>query len=145
MAESGCNDLRKGGAQRAIALRNAARVILNISPVNGGKMAELVNNRTLLRTDQQQHEAQCSVHRSHEIRALCAAGAYAKANRIRRSLQYTGCTGAVKAMIGSLKCRLGRRPRPSDQRLPCPLELRIKCQGASARRGEILRDRTWTK
>lgn len=92
--------MRKGGAQRAIALRNAPRVVLNIRPVKGVKVAELVNNRTLLRADQQQHEAQCSVHLSHEIRALCAAGAYANANRIRPSLQYTSCAGAVTRRLG---------------------------------------------
>jgi len=54
MAKRRGNDLRKSGAQRAIALRDAARVILNKSPVNAGKMAELVNNRALLRHQQQE-------------------------------------------------------------------------------------------
>src|SRR5271155_1628350 len=116
MAEGGGDDLRKGGAQRAIALRDAARVNLNISPVKAGNMAELVNNRALLRPDQQQHEPQCLVYLSHEIRAVGAAGAYVKANRIPRSLQYALCNSRAAVALPTGIAYLGRASRRPPRR-----------------------------
>jgi len=66
MAESGGNYLCKGRAQRAAAIGRA-----RLDPEVGGamsarQMTDFMNDRTLLRGDEQQHQAQHSVQVTHQ-------------------------------------------------------------------------------
>ncbi len=68
MTEGRGSRLCEGGAQSARIVRKAAGITVNIDTLNAGEMAEFMNDRALLRGDQQQHEKQCLAHLSHLIR-----------------------------------------------------------------------------
>jgi len=59
------DDLRKGGTLCAGRIGRPVRVYSQLAVAGTGDMTELVDDRTLLCRDQQQHEGQCSVHVSH--------------------------------------------------------------------------------
>ena len=54
MADGGGGDLRKCGAQRAGGIRTAARLDFQLHIARMEHMAELMNNRALLRHQQQE-------------------------------------------------------------------------------------------
>ena len=66
MAECGGTGLSKRGTERTVRVRRAAAMGVDMMDrLGAGKVAELVNDGTLLRSQQQQEETQCLVHISH--------------------------------------------------------------------------------
>jgi hypothetical protein len=78
MAECRSGGLGEGGTQRAARVHRAAGIDADSRLINAGKMAELVNDGTLLRSQQQQEETQCFVHVSHGCNITGQSGLTAK-------------------------------------------------------------------
>ncbi len=58
MGESGCDDLRKGGAQGAGGIRGARGVDLELCAVALDQVAEFMNDSAVLRRQQQQQQSE---------------------------------------------------------------------------------------
>ena len=78
MAECWRSGLRECRAERAAPVHRAAGIDADSRLIGAGKMAELVNDGTLLRNQQQQQETQCFVHVSHGRNITGQSGLTAK-------------------------------------------------------------------
>ena len=78
MAECRSGGLGEGGTQRAARVHRAAGIDADSCLIGAGKMAELVNDGTLLRSQQQQEETEYFVHVSHGCNITGQSGLTAK-------------------------------------------------------------------
>ena len=78
MAECRRSSLGECRAERAARVRRATGLDADSCLIGAGKMAELVNDGTLLRSQQQQEETQCFVHVSHGCKITEQSGLMAK-------------------------------------------------------------------
>ena len=78
MAECRRSGLGECRAERAARVRRTAGLDADSGLIGAGKMAELVNDGTLLRGQQQQEETQCFVHISHGCNITGQSGLAAK-------------------------------------------------------------------
>jgi hypothetical protein len=78
MAECRGGGLGEGGTERAARVHRAAGIDADSCLIGAGKMAELVNDGTLLRSQQQQEETEYFVHVSHGCNITGQSGLTAK-------------------------------------------------------------------